>query len=149
MPIYEYAVVPAPRQAPRVRGVKGTERRFAHGLTELLNTWAAEGWEFLRAESLPCEERSGLFGKARNQQTILVFRRDLREDELDTATMAETAATPEELARELETGESAATSRGSAAGTAGSREPRLSASRDARSGVTPPLTGADRRGKGG
>lgn len=101
---YEYMAVPAPRQVPKVKGVKGAASRFAHGMTELLNTWAAEGWEFVRSETLPSEERSGLMSKKTEaMQTILVFRREIVEQASypDPARYAEPAPTPEELAREL------------------------------------------------
>lgn len=76
MAYYEYKVVPAPRTAPRAKGVKGTENRFAHGLTEVMNTHSAEGWEYHRAETLTCEGRRGLFSRApASTQQVLVFRR--------------------------------------------------------------------------
>jgi hypothetical protein len=39
---------------------------------------AAEGWEYVRAESLPCTERRGLTGRVETTQHVLVFRRALR-----------------------------------------------------------------------
>ncbi|PKP84512.1 MAG: DUF4177 domain-containing protein [Alphaproteobacteria bacterium HGW-Alphaproteobacteria-2] len=72
----EYKVVPAPRRAGKVRGVRGTEARFAHTLAEFLNEMAADGWEFLRSERLAVEERSGLFSRRTEEQTVLIFRRD-------------------------------------------------------------------------
>ncbi|RVV98788.1 DUF4177 domain-containing protein [Mesobaculum littorinae] len=75
MPLYEYTVVPAPKKGAKARGVRGTEARFAHALTELINEKAVEGWEYLRAEALPSEERSGMIGKTRVVQNLLVFRR--------------------------------------------------------------------------
>ena len=44
-------------------------------LTQLMNDLAREGWEYLRADTLPCEERSGLTGKSTTFQNLLVFRR--------------------------------------------------------------------------
>jgi hypothetical protein len=77
MPFYEYKVVPAPEKSPRVKGLKGTPR-FAHGLQEIMNELAQDGWEYYRAESLPDEERKGLMS-ARETVTrnVLVFRREL------------------------------------------------------------------------
>lgn len=72
---YEYKVVPAPAKGVRARGVKGTEARFAHALTTLMNEMARDGWEYLRADTLPCEERQGLTGKSTSFQNMLVFRR--------------------------------------------------------------------------
>lgn len=74
---YEYKVIPAPVRTVKVKGLKTASERFAHLLTECLNEAAAEGWEYVRAENLPCEERKGLFGKARSNQVVLIFRRAL------------------------------------------------------------------------
>ena len=72
---YEYKVVPAPHRGERAKGVKGTEARFALSLGNTINAQAAEGWEYVRAETLPCEERSGLTGKTTTFMNMLVFRR--------------------------------------------------------------------------
>ena len=100
MTSYEYRVIPAPRQGLKARGVKGTEAMFAHALTTLLNEAAAEGWEYVRAETLPCEAQ----GRGRTQtmtyQNILVFRRPTAQA-LATAqetTRAAAAAAPVERA---------------------------------------------------
>ena len=74
---YEYKVVPAPRKAPKARGLKSAEDRFAHALTQIMNDLGADGWDYLRAETLPCEERSGWTSKAVVTQHMLVFRRAL------------------------------------------------------------------------
>lgn len=75
MPRYEYKVVPAPKKAGKVKGVKGTEARFAHELATLMNQYGADGWEYQRTDTLPCEERSGLTGRTTVFQNMLVFRR--------------------------------------------------------------------------
>lgn len=77
MPRYEYRVVPAPKKAGKVKGVKGTEARFAHELSVLMNEFGADGWEYQRTDTLPCEERSGLTGRTTSFQNMLVFRRAL------------------------------------------------------------------------
>ncbi|MCC6000544.1 MAG: DUF4177 domain-containing protein [Pararhodobacter sp.] len=74
---YEYKVIPAPARAIKVKGLKTTAERFAYVLTEALNREAEQGWEFVRSESLPCEERKGLMSTTRSTQTVLVFRRAL------------------------------------------------------------------------
>lgn len=76
MPHYEYKVVPAPMRGEKVRGIRAPRERFAHTLATLMNQMAVEGWEYQRAETLPCEERNGLFsGKHMVFQNMLVFRR--------------------------------------------------------------------------
>jgi hypothetical protein len=75
--MHEYKVVPAPTRAPKVRGLKTTAERFAHALTEAINAEAAGGWQFLRTESLPCEERSTLGRVSSSTQVVMVFARPL------------------------------------------------------------------------
>ncbi|MCU0827281.1 MAG: DUF4177 domain-containing protein [Tabrizicola sp.] len=72
---FEYKVIPAPRRGEKARGVKTTEERFAYALTLLMNDLGAEGWEYVRADALPCEERVGLTGTKTTFQNVLVFRR--------------------------------------------------------------------------
>ncbi|WP_244614842.1 DUF4177 domain-containing protein [Pukyongiella litopenaei] len=83
---YEYKVVPAPQKGLKERGVRSAEGRFAFAVETTLNDMGAEGWEYLRAELLPSEERSGLTGSVTNWRNVLVFRRAL------DGTMSETAA---------------------------------------------------------
>ena len=72
---YEYKVIPAPKRGEKARGVKTTEDRFALALTHLMNDLGAEGWDYVRADALPCEERVGLTGTRTTFQNMLVFRR--------------------------------------------------------------------------
>jgi hypothetical protein len=72
---FEYKVVPAPTRGQKGKGIKGPEARFANALELNLNALAAEGWEFLRAETLPNDERSGLTGTTTTFRTVLVYRR--------------------------------------------------------------------------
>lgn len=72
---YEYKVVPAPKKGRSGKGVRGTEAKFANELMYLMNEMGAEGWEYVRSDTLPCEERQGLTSKTMTYQNILVFRR--------------------------------------------------------------------------
>lgn len=72
---WEYKVIPAPVQGTKARGVKTAEDRFALTITDALNEMAIEGWEYLRAETLPCETKKGLTGRETTFQNLLVFRR--------------------------------------------------------------------------
>jgi len=72
---FTYKIVPAPARGLKGGGAKGPEGRFAHGLEAAINEWAAQGWEYLRAEILPSEERRGLTGTRTVQRGVLVFRR--------------------------------------------------------------------------
>lgn len=87
---FEYRVVPAPRRGEKARGVKTTEDRFALALMQAMNALGAEGWDYVRADTLPCDERAGLTGGIRTSfQNMLVFRRVLA---------GETAAPPAPVA---------------------------------------------------
>ena len=72
---FEYKAVPAPHQGKKARGVKTTEDRFALSMTDALNEMAGDGWEYVRAETLPCDERKGLTGTQTTYQNLLIFRR--------------------------------------------------------------------------
>lgn len=80
MTTYEYKVVPAPRKGVKGKGVKGVEGRFAHGLEKVLSEHGADGWEYLRSDTLPSDERSGLATSVTTWRTVLVFRRPRADD---------------------------------------------------------------------
>jgi hypothetical protein len=75
MSFYTYKVIPAPGKAPKVPGVKAPEARFALGLEEAINEMARKGWEYLRSDILPSEERQGLTSTQTVYRSVLVFRR--------------------------------------------------------------------------
>ena len=88
---YEYRVIPAPRRGEKARGVKTTEDRFALALGNVMNAMGAEGWDYVRADALPCDERAGLTGGTRTTfLNMLVFRRVI-----DNAVAQPTVALPE------------------------------------------------------
>ncbi len=74
---YEYKVVKAPKKTKSFKGVRSHEDQFAHVLMEVMNDLALRDWEYLRAESLPCEEKSGLVSRVESYQSVLVFRRKI------------------------------------------------------------------------
>jgi hypothetical protein len=73
MPDHEYRVLPAPERATKTRDK--TEDGHARALADVLNAEARQGWEFIRAETLPVKERAGLTGTRMAFRTLLVFRR--------------------------------------------------------------------------
>ncbi|WP_062762794.1 DUF4177 domain-containing protein [Falsirhodobacter sp. alg1] len=77
---YEYKVIPAPTKGEKARGVRSASERFALALSGVMNTMGRDGWEYVRAESLPAEERSGWTRRATVVQHILVFRRSMGDD---------------------------------------------------------------------
>ena len=76
---FEYKVVPAPRRGEKARGVKTSKYRFALSLSTLMNALGREGWDYVRADTLPLDERTGLTGTKTTFQNMLVFRRVLQE----------------------------------------------------------------------
>ncbi len=75
---YEYKVVPSARKPRRAKGMKTNADRFANAMTEVINAEAAHGWEYLRSETLPMDERPGMFKKTiETYQTVMVFRREV------------------------------------------------------------------------
>lgn len=75
---YDYKVIPAPTKGQKAQGVKTPVARFANTVEGVLNSQAAEGWEYLRSDTLPSEERQGLTGTREVYRTLLVFRRAKR-----------------------------------------------------------------------
>lgn len=74
---YEYKVVPAPKTGLKAKGVKSSEERFANALQTAMNELGADGWEFQRTDTLPCEERSGFTKRMTTFQNMLIFRRTI------------------------------------------------------------------------
>lgn len=81
---FEYRVVPAPKQGLKAKGVRSHEERFAHALEVMMNDMGAQGWDYVRADVLPAEERQGLTGRVTVYQNMLVFRRVVEEVEAVT-----------------------------------------------------------------
>lgn len=91
---FEYKVIPAPRRAEKQRGLKATEDRFAYVLTEVMNTLGRDGWEYVRADTLPCDEKSGFTGKSTTFQNMLVFRRVIEASAAQVVAVPELPAVP-------------------------------------------------------
>jgi hypothetical protein len=89
---FEYRVIPAPRQGEKARGVRSPEGRFALAMSRLFNRMGADGWEFVRADTLPAEHRVGLTGKELRYHALLVFRRALPPEAAPAPAPAEIAA---------------------------------------------------------
>tara|TARA_R110002096_G_scaffold120749_2_gene261543 strand:- start:7408 stop:7896 length:489 start_codon:yes stop_codon:yes gene_type:complete len=96
MSIYEYKVIPAPFSGKRGKGVKGADGRFANALSETINELAGDGWEYIRAESLPSVERKGVMRKRHESfQNVLVFRRANEVKESEIADTSQTQSSTE------------------------------------------------------
>ncbi|WP_374301717.1 DUF4177 domain-containing protein [Paracoccus sp. (in: a-proteobacteria)] len=72
---FEYSVVPAPSRGEKAKDARTPGDRYALALTSELNRMARDGWEYVRADVLPSEERSGLTGRSTVYHNLLVFRR--------------------------------------------------------------------------
>ncbi|MES2847254.1 MAG: DUF4177 domain-containing protein [Pseudomonadota bacterium] len=96
---YEFRVIPAPRRGQKSREARTTEDRFALALTEVMNVMGRDGWDYVRADTLPCDERSGLTGTKTSYQNLLVFRRPLSEVAATVASLR--AADPDTIAPRL------------------------------------------------
>ncbi|WP_347312955.1 DUF4177 domain-containing protein [Defluviimonas sp. SAOS-178_SWC] len=77
MQLYDYKVVPAPNRGEKARGLKTPADRFANALELLMNELGRDGWEYLRADTLPSEERAGFTKRTTVYHAVLVFRRAL------------------------------------------------------------------------
>lgn len=72
----EYKVVPAPREAKRRRGAKNKAEALALAIQDLIAEQVAEGWDYVRADLIPCVERPGfLQRRIELHRAMLVFRK--------------------------------------------------------------------------
>lgn len=109
MQFYEYTAIPAPARGEKIRAARTPADRYAHALTNALNGMAEQGWEYVRAETLPSEERSGLTGRTTVWMNVLVFRRALprplaEDSAAETLPVPAPAATGSVANREAEPG---------------------------------------------
>lgn len=96
MQTYEYKVVSAPRRARRAKGARTPQDRFARTLTDVINAEAASGWEYLRAESLPVDEKKGMLSSAtESYHSVLVFRKAATPDRALRQQMAAAPVAPQ------------------------------------------------------
>ena len=93
---FEYKVIPAPTKGIKARGVKGSAGRFANGLEAAINELAADNWVYVRAETLPAEEREGLMSKTTVFQNVLVFKRPVSAEDPAPVPVEEVVDDPHE-----------------------------------------------------
>ena len=97
---YEYKVVPAPDRGQKAKGVKRPEDRFALALAEVMNRLGAEGWDYIRADILPTQERAGLTSKQTVYHNLLIFRRPLSNSPEDRLSPPDVSQIPERPSEE-------------------------------------------------
>lgn len=83
MKTFEYKVIPAPKRGKSGKGVRGNEAKFVNALSAIMNEMGADGWDYVRADTLPCDERSGLTSRTTVYHNVLVFRKATAEPEQD------------------------------------------------------------------
>lgn len=72
----EYKTVPLPASPRKYKGLKNPIDRTARTMTELLNEEARGGWQFVRAERMELEVRTGMLrSKDEVDVTLLIFAR--------------------------------------------------------------------------
>lgn len=91
---YEYRVVPAPKRGIKTKTARTTEDRFAAALEASLNEQGTDGWEFVRSDTLPSEERQGLTGRITVYHTVLIYRREVAGDAVDDLSPRRMIAAP-------------------------------------------------------
>ncbi|MEI2808055.1 DUF4177 domain-containing protein [Albidovulum sp.] len=132
MQTHEYKVVPAPGRGEKGRGLKTPADRFANALGLLMNELARDGWEYLRADTLPSEERTGFTKRTTVYHSVLVFRRPVAVPAAGPVAPPLTAETVAEPPRRL-----------IAAGAPAGRAPAIAAPDE---GEAPKLGAAEPRG---
>ena len=76
--MFEYRLTQKPAASKKVKGLKTIQDRYAHALTEALNTEAKSGWEFVGQENFTVEDKAGIMKKSKfTDLTFLVFRREI------------------------------------------------------------------------
>ncbi|MGB5067569.1 MAG: DUF4177 domain-containing protein [Albidovulum sp.] len=94
---YEYKVIPAPTRGEKAKGAKTPADRFAHAMTLLMNEMGRDGWDYIRADTLPAEERAGFTRKVTVYQNLLTFRRSLPAASDKPATGKQAAKDPADI----------------------------------------------------
>ena len=87
---YEYKLIPAPAEAPKVKGLKGATARYVHGLEGVLNAMGASGWDYVRCDRMHVTASRGWLRRPEERdETLLVFRRERSAPGADHAPPAE------------------------------------------------------------
>jgi hypothetical protein len=153
MPRYEYKAIAAPRRGKGGKGIKGREAKFSHALTSVLNELGADGWEYVRTDMLPMDERSGLIGHTTSEMHMMIFRRVEDEQERFDAPRAERGSAADPVRFSDDSGNRAESARAPSAERSGAAPagaaPRVSSAARGSAGVpgagqTPALDAARR-----
>ncbi|MEO1494513.1 MAG: DUF4177 domain-containing protein [Pseudomonadota bacterium] len=89
----EYKCVGAPERPKRKRGLKTRSDRVAGAMQDIIEAEAVDGWEYLRTDLVPVEEKAGLFGRPREvHRAVMVFHRGHAKTEMQPAVVPAAAA---------------------------------------------------------
>lgn len=72
---YQYRVVPTPLKKKGLTSSGDNGESFARDIEELMNALGADGWHYVRADTMPAEERVGFASRHTVFQNVLIFRR--------------------------------------------------------------------------
>ncbi|MCH2075305.1 MAG: DUF4177 domain-containing protein [Rhodobacteraceae bacterium] len=72
---YQYRVVPTPVKTKGHSSARDGGESFAQTIETTMNELGAEGWHYVRADTMPAEERVGFASKHTVYQNVLIFRR--------------------------------------------------------------------------
>ena len=76
--VYEYKCVGAPEKGKRTKGARTRSDRVALVMQEIIAEEAVDGWEYMRTDLVPVEEKAGLFSRTVEvHRAVLIFRRAL------------------------------------------------------------------------
>jgi hypothetical protein len=74
---FEYKCVGAPERPKRLRGSWSRSDRVALAMQEIIDAEAVDGWEYLRTDLVPVEEKASFFSRTQEvHRAVLIFRRD-------------------------------------------------------------------------
>jgi hypothetical protein len=77
--MYKYKMVQVPPNIS-VRAKDNKSGIAAQYLEDVVNEWAAQGWEFQRVDTIGIEERPGCFGRSKvkfMQYYVITFRKEI------------------------------------------------------------------------
>jgi hypothetical protein len=74
---FEYKCVGAPERPKRLRGTRSRSDRVALAMQEIISAEAVDGWEYLRTDLVPVEEKAGFFSRTQEvNRAVMIFRRE-------------------------------------------------------------------------
>lgn len=89
---FEYKCVGAPERPKRLRGSSRSDR-VAMAMQEIIDAEAVDGWEYMRTDLVPVEEKPGFFSRTQEvHRAVLIFRRNSMAERPARPTLSATQA---------------------------------------------------------